>query len=182
MKHCGTQPIRTERLTLRRYAVDDSEEMFRWGSDDQVTHFLPWPTYTSVDGVRAVLTEWEAQYNSDTFYEWAIIPDEENAVMGGIGVVRFDEGANTMEVGYVLSRECWGKGYAAEALKAVLNYLFTNVGPDRITAKHDTENVNSGRVMQKAGMRYLKTCEKYAETNLGLRDMTIYEITRTNAE
>ena len=61
---------------------------------------------------------------------------------------------NRIEIGFKLKRDYWNKGITTEALSAVMNFLFNEVGMHRITAKHDIENPASGIVLQKCGMQY----------------------------
>lgn len=160
--------IETERLILRPFAMDDAQAMFdNWASDAEVTKFLTWPAHGGVAETRAVLADWVGAQS----LEWAIVPKDRGEPVGSISVVR--DAGDEVEVGYCLSRACWGKGYAPEALRALLGWLFAH-GARRAFAKHDLENPNSGRVMQKAGMRYLETRAGGVVNGLGKRDVAVY--------
>ncbi len=75
MNHCGTYTIETKRLLLREFMVEDAEAMFQnWASDKEVTKFLTWPAYTSLDTAIHILNEWTASYEKPDFYQWAIVP------------------------------------------------------------------------------------------------------------
>ena len=162
--------IETERLTLRPFCVDDAQAMFdNWASDPAVTRFLTWPPHKSVDVTRAVISSWVARESA----EWCIVPKEYGEAMGSMGVVNVD--GDTVEVGYCLSQKCWGRGYAAEALKATIQALFA-MGTRRVTAKHDVNNPNSGRVMQKAGMVWLENRRAVVSPALGEHDLVVYHI------
>ena len=162
--------IETERLTLRPFRVDDAQAMFdNWASDPVVTRFLTWPSHKSVDVTRAVISSWVERGSA----EWCIVPKEFGEAMGSMGVVNVD--GDTVEVGYCLSQKCWGRGYAAEALKATIQALFA-MGARRVTAKHDVNNPNSGRVMQKAGMVWLENRRAVVSPALGERDLVVYHI------
>lgn len=69
----------------------------------------------------------------------------------------------------------WGHGYVAEALKEVISYLFKE-GNDLVRARHDKNNSHSGRVMQKAGMKYEGILRKSAKNNQGVVDDVVYSI------
>ena len=162
--------IETERLTLRPFCVDDAQAMFdNWASDPAVTRFLTWPPHKSVDVTRDVISSWVARESA----EWCIVPKEYGEAMGSMGVVNVD--GDTVEVGYCLSQKCWGRGYAAEALRATIQALFA-MGAKRVTAKHDVNNPNSGRVMQKAGMIWLENRRAVVSPVLGERDLVVYHI------
>ena len=86
-----------------------------------------------------------------------------------------DYKTNTVEIGYCIGQAYWGHGYVAEALKEVISYLFKE-GYDLVRARHDKNNPHSGRVMQKAGMKYEGTLRKYAKNNQGVVDDVVYSI------
>lgn len=65
------------------------------------------------------------------------------------------------DIAYYLKREYWSKGYATEAVSAVIKYMFTEVGIHRIGAKHSIENIASGKVLKKAGMQYRGHVKEY---------------------
>ena len=73
MNHLGTIELATERLTLRRFEIEDAENMYyNWASDPEVTKYLTWPAHSSVEVSEAVLRDWVSQYDSKEFYQWAI--------------------------------------------------------------------------------------------------------------
>ena len=79
-----------------------------------------------------------------------------------------------MEVTYAVGSAWWGKGYAPEALKAVMDFLFDRVGVNRIEAGHDVRNPNSGRVMEKVGMLKEGVLRQAGRNNQGLFDLVFY--------
>ena len=80
MNKNGTQRLETERLILRRYVIEDAEDMFRnWASDPEVTKFLTWPTHKSVEITKMVLNDWLPQYADGGYFNWAL-EYKENAV------------------------------------------------------------------------------------------------------
>ena len=152
MKHVGTQMIKTKRLTLRRFETSDADKMFtNWASDIEVTRYMRWQPYESVDGVKTMLDEWIGSYKNDNYYHWAICPDEGEPI-GSVGVYIASEHDHRAGLGYCIGRNWWDKGYMSEAVKAVIDYMYTNTDVERIEAYHAVENPASGKVMQKAGM------------------------------
>lgn len=122
MTHRGTKVIETERLMLRKFEISDTEEMYKnWASDDEVTKYLTWSTYTNSEDVEKMISTWIPKYESDEYYSW-IIQLKNSEVIGSIGVVGFDGGYNNAKVGYCLGRQFWGKGYCAEALKSDITH------------------------------------------------------------
>ena len=180
MRNRGTQRLETERLVLRRFELDDAEAMFgNWASDDEVTKFLTWPTHESVDASRAIIAQWVASYSDDAWYQWAIVPKGGNdEPVGSISVVRTNEATETMAIGYCIGRAWWHKGITSEALAAVIDYLFAEVGTNRVEATHDPRNPHSGGVMHKCGMTYEGTLRGHGINNQGLCDECYYGILR----
>ena len=77
-------------------------------------------------------------------------------------------------MGYCMSRAFWGRGIMPEALKAVMAYLFDEVGLNRIAACHDANNPKSGRVMEKAGMKREGVLRQAGKNNMGICDEVWY--------
>ena len=173
LTHKGTQTIETPRLILRRFTMDDAEAMFRnWASDDQVTKHLTWPTHTSVEVSKMVLSDWTSHYAEADFYNWAIVLKENGPEpIGSIAVVGISKNVDSAHIGYCMSRSHWGKGIMAEALTALIGFLFDQVGFNRIKADHDTNNPASGRVMEKSCMRYEGTMRQAGRSNQGIIDV-----------
>lgn len=179
MKHLGTKQLETPRLILRQFTTEDAQAMYEnWASDPEVTRFLTWPTHSSVEVSRAVLAEWEAGYAKDDFYNWAIVLKDLGKPIGSIGVVSKDDRVRKAHIGYCIGKAWWHQGIMAEALQAVMNFLFDEVGMLRLEARHDTRNPNSGAVMRKCGMEYEGTMVQSDWNNQGICDACWYACVR----
>lgn len=149
----GTRILKTPRLVLRPFTVEDAPAMYaNWAGDPQVTRWLRWPPHESVMATRAVLEEWAASYAQPDFYNWAITL-QDATLIGSIGVMRAEAGDH-LEPGYALGRAWWGRGYATEALRAVVEYLFSEEGVQALSCCHAVGNPASGAVQRKVGFRY----------------------------
>jgi len=178
LTHRGTQIIDTERFLLRKLEVADADDMFKnWATDSEVTKFLSWKPHDNVEETKEIISQWALEYEKDDNYDWAIILKDIWEVIGEISVVRMEEKHYSCEVGYCMSRKYWNKGIMTEALKDVINYLFSEVGFNRIVALHDTNNSASGKVMLKSGMKYEGTLRQanYNEKR-GFYDLAVYGI------
>ncbi len=175
MKHLGNLPIETERLILRPFRESDAQAMYDgWASDPDVARYCTWPTHENIGVTKEVVALWTQP--DPTSYNWCIAFRQDDICIGAISVGHTDEETETMEIGYCIAKSCWGKGATAEAATAVLDFLFYQVGARRIIAKHDPKNPNSGKVMKKAGMRYLET--RPAMYNTGPCEAPVYFIDR----
>lgn len=183
MNKAGTQNIETPRLLLRRFKLEDAEDMFEnWASDPEVTRFLTWPVHSDADVTRELLKDWISRYEDGGFFNWAMEYKENGKVIGNISVVRLNENTEAADMGYCMSRTFWGQGLMPEALKAVMEYLFDVVGLNRIAACHDANNPKSGRVMEKAGMKPEGTLRAAGKNNLGICDEVWHSMLRSDRD
>ena len=183
MKHLGTKRMETARLVLRPFVKEDAPAMYRnWASDPEVTKFLSWPTYKTVDTAYEILNIWVSQYRDDTFYQWAIELKEIGEVIGSISVVNFDERVDMAEIGFCIGRSWWGQGIMTEAFQAVIDFLFGEVGVLRIEAGHDPNNPTSGAVQRKCGLKYEGTLRRSIRSNQGITDKTVMAILKEEWE
>lgn len=179
MNHLGTVTLETERLILRRIALGDAEEMFNnWAKSERVTRFLTWQPYRSVDDAVGYIQYCIDSYEKPDTYNWVIEYKENGQVIGSISVVELREDVACAEVGYCLGDAYWGRGIMPEALREVIRFLFTQVGVERIQATHDVNNPNSGKVMEKCGLRYEGTLRRYGRNNQGVCDSAVRAILR----
>lgn len=150
----GTQLLETRRLVLRRFAPNDAQAMYEtWAGNAAAMRFLRWQPHTCVGETQALLARWAAQYACDTFYNWAVVRKADGALLGSIGAVPSEEHSAVLEPGYAFGRAFWGRGYATEALAAVVRYLFEAEGQAALACCHAHANPASGRVMRKCGFR-----------------------------
>lgn len=179
MKHLGTRRIETKRLILRRFTLDDALPMYRnWASDPEVTKYLTWQTHENAEQTKNVLESWISSYENEDKYIWCIAKKENDEPIGSINAFHYQEKINAMEVGYCISRSYWHQGITSEALGAVMKYLLDEVGIDRIEARHDAINPNSGGVMRKCGMKHEGTRIRAGWTNAGIYDTELYGYVR----
>ena len=100
MKRIGTRRLETDRLILRRFTVEDAEDMYRnWASDPEVTRFLTWPCHVSAEATAKLLETWVERYGDGGCFSWAIELRETGSVVGSISAVKLDENVNAAEIG-----------------------------------------------------------------------------------
>lgn len=183
MKHLGTCTLETERLILRMFTMEDAQAMFEnWASDVEVTRFLTWPAHKSAAVSRSVLESWVSGYEKPDFYQWAIVLKSLGQPIGTISVVEQDDRFQKAHIGYCIGKNWWHQGIMSEALKAVMNFLFDDVGYQRLEARHDPRNPNSGAVMMKCGMKYEGTLRRSDRNNQGICDASWYAALREERE
>ena len=182
LTHTGTQNIETERLLLRRFKIKDAQQMFdNWAKDPENVKYLSWQAYKNIDDVYQILKEWIEYYKNKNYYRWCITLKDTAEVIGGIDVILTLDHIDCFELGYVLSKKYWNRGIMTEALKSVINYLFKECNAHRIQARHDVNNIPSGKVMIKSDMKHEGILRKSDKTNTGQWcDIAIYSILKSD--
>ncbi len=179
-QHLGTKTLSTNRLTLRRFRLEDAEAMWRnWALDPDVTRFLTWQPHTSVDETRSIIKGWIKGYQQPDNYQWAITlkkqPDEP---IGSISVVEKDDRIRMVHIGYCIGKNWWHQGITSEALEEIIRCFFEEVGINRIESRHDPANPYSGKVMIKCGLK-LEGVKKQGDwNNQGICDCLCYGLVR----
>ena len=145
----GPQRIETARLSLRRPNLADADAVFlRYASDPAVTKFLSWPTHASIEDTRAFLRFSDAEWRRWPAGPYLIESLSERAVLGSTGLSF--ETADVAATGYVLARDAWGRGYATEALGAMVE-LACQLGVRRLYALCHPGHARSAHVLEKCG-------------------------------
>lgn len=170
--------LQTERLILRRLSTSDCEDVFYYSRDPQVPKYLLWDPHPNLDYTRQYLDYIAQRYRLGDFYDWALERKSDGRVIGTCGFTSINFHSDSAEVGYVLARDCWGQGYAAEALECVLGFGFDYVGFNRIEAKYMAENPASRRVMEKCSMTFEGVLRSSMKVKGKYRDIGICSILR----
>lgn len=176
LRHKGTQTIETPRLILRRAKMEDAEAMFRnWANDTEVTRYLTWPPHESIEVTQRLLQSWVDRYQTDDYYQWMIVLRETNEPIGSIMASTMGR-AQSAHIGYCIGKHWWHQGIMSETLKAVMDFLFNEVGYHRVESLHDPNNPYSGAVMRKCGMKYEGRLRQADRNNQGVCDACYYGI------
>lgn len=178
-KHTGTDLLQTERLLLRKFNYSDAGDMFKnWISDPIVQQNYGEQVYGSEGAVLKLLEKWIPQYSDKGFYRWAIIHNETGKNIGQIAFCKVYDEFETAELEYCIGQNFWGRGYTAEALKKVLNYSFNIPEFLKLEAFHRITNPNSGRVLQKSGMKIVSNVKRFELINEQPCNEVCYALTR----
>ena len=178
----GTAELRTDRMILRRYRPEDADLLYRYfGTDSVMYKYSGWNPYATPEMAEGAVREFIGSYGDERFYGWAL--DVDGTLCGTIGAYDYQVGAggcgdDRIEVGLSVARDCWGRGYATEALKAVLLYLTENEGISCVTAWCAAENVGSRRAVEKAGMKLVRTEEGGLKVGDHVYDKLFFEYVR----
>ncbi len=163
--------INTQRLLLRPLKISDANDVFEWVSDERVSKYMVYNTYTDIKQVKEWLTF--VEHDTSTYnFGFERISDGKLIGSGDIG---FDGKKGSWVFGYNFRYDCWGMGYATEATKAMINYIYTNFGAKKFASDHAEPNLASGNVMKKCGLHFVGYGEfKKLDGTMSMRSM-MYE-------
>ena len=146
-----TLQITTRRLTIRPVTGGDLADLFDINGDDEVTAFLPYITWQSHEDGIAWLARMETLMAAETANQLVISRTADQKILGTVLLFNFNAVSACIELGYVLGRCHWRKGYAKEALAAVCQHVFANLGIHRIEAEVNTDNLASNALLRRLG-------------------------------
>jgi [ribosomal protein S5]-alanine N-acetyltransferase len=172
-------PLRTARLLLREIGPADIPAIHEYAGDPEVVRYMQWgpnDLATTVEVTRDWLDE-QQRWPRDSV-QLAIEPAGEAKIAGAIHLWVSDAHNATGSFGFVLNRAYWGRGYATEAARAVMDCAFREVGLHRLCATCDTRNLASAHVLEKLGMRREAEHRKDVLQKMEWRDSYLYAILR----
>ncbi len=149
MRRC--ERVETDRLILRRPVSEDAEALFgRYANDREVTRYLSWPRHTSVEDTRQFIAFSDREWECRPAGPYLVESKESGLLLGSTGLAF--ESSQRASTGYVLAKDAWGKGYATEALRTVVE-IGRAAGLVRLYAICHSENAASARVLEKCGFQ-----------------------------
>jgi [ribosomal protein S5]-alanine N-acetyltransferase len=170
--------IESERLILRQLTSEDAADFFACQSDPDVFRHAGRTEETSLESARHMLNILFKRHQERTMLSWAIVLKEDQRLIGRFQMEAWSDENHRAAVGYLLGKQYWGKGYATEALRAVIAYLFEQTTVNRIDTFAWAENVASTRVMEKAGMRFEGLARQRRFAKGAFRDVKYYAFLR----
>jgi RimJ/RimL family protein N-acetyltransferase len=171
--------ISSERLILRDIKLTDAKDMHGYRSDPNICDFQNWKPQTLGEVEDFILNKIAKEFNTpNTWYQIGIFIKGCGEIIGDIGVHFLEEDNLQVEIGYTLSTGYQGKGYASEAVTALINFLFKNLNKHRITASVDPRNMKSIALLERIGMRKEAHFKKSIWFNDEWTDDIIYAILR----
>ena len=148
--------LHTERLTLRPWTMDDLSDLYEYASVDGVGQMAGWLPHKNKEESLDILQHFIEGKN-----QFAL--EFNGKVIGSLGIENYEEKELPefqdklgREIGYVLSKDYWGRGLMPEAIKAVVKYLFETVGLDFIVCGHFVDNLQSQHAQEKCGFKHYK--------------------------
>ena len=176
--------IHTPRLTLRPWQMSDFDDFYEYAKHPDVGTHAGWKPHESREESAEILVKF---IESDDV--WAIELKENSKVIGQLKIYpdenrgKFSESNSAKLINYALSKEYWGLGYATEAVKCAVKYLFEEMETEILTAFHFPNNNGSKRVIEKCGFSYECTiAQGYKNYNGQIYDSVCHSMLKSEYE
>ena len=171
--------LKTERLRLRKAKLSDAEAIFRqYARDAEVAKYVSWRAHKDIEETREYVRMCLLAWDVGKAFHWVIERREDRELLGMM-IARV--AGEKWELGYVLARRYWGRGYMTEALKGIITWAIRQRDIYRVWAVCDVDNAASARVMEKAGMQregVLRRWSVHPNISSEPRDSFCYAITK----
>jgi [ribosomal protein S5]-alanine N-acetyltransferase len=163
---------------MRELTTDDALAAFAWGGDRECFMYTPHEAVATVTDEAAFLAarEIEAHEQPRVQYHLGIVWHETDDLVGAGRLGISSPSHRGGDIGYGVRRDLWGRGIASEAASLLVDFGFRTLGLHRIFAVHHPDNVASGRVLQKIGMRYEGRHRDHMYAHGSWRDSLAYAI------
>ena len=171
--------IETARLVIRVVQERDLPDLFDVHSDDEVTRFLPYETWRTMDDAHAWyarMTNLQAEGKS---HQLVVIENATGRVIGTAVLFNVDAVSARAEVGYALGKRWWGKGHMREALEALIGCAFDKIELRRIEAFADLRNAASDRLLLDLGFTCEGTMRQRVVMKGEIKDSSVYGLLRS---
>lgn len=168
-------PLSTHRLSLVALGLEHAPSIFAYASDPEISRLVAWPRHENIETSRRFAAQVMVGYAEGGHYEWGVVRRSDQAFIGTCGFGQIDFACRAGDINYVLAKPYWGKGYATEAVGAVLHFGFGRLGLRLIEAQAFQDNIASIHVMAKLGLRYRETRPMSQESG-PLRPICVWQI------
>lgn len=145
--------IQSERLQLRKVAIEDMEDLFRMYSNENMFTYRPGMVRKTREMIEKLIdTIWQEYERKERVYLAVCLNDNPSKVIGIGEIYDIDSRLERATIGYSIDEEYWGMGIATETVGMMIEYLFDEIETNRIEAHIMPENEPSARVLSKNGM------------------------------
>jgi RimJ/RimL family protein N-acetyltransferase len=144
-------PIESPRLRVRLVGEADLPALLVVNGEDEVTRFLPYPTWQSMADARAWHERMAKLQAEGSALQFVVVDRASDVAVGSILVFRFDAPSARAELGYTLGRAWWGRGYMSEALTAFIEQAVSAMALRRLEAQVNSANARSGQLLRRLG-------------------------------
>ena len=159
--------IETERLIIREFELSDAEGLFELDSNPDVLKFIGIDSVKEIQESEDLITVLQKQYAENGIWRWAVIEKSTGGFMCWSGLKLYRESINNQiniyELGYRFIPRFWGKGFATESARALVNYAFYELKIPKLFAVTDLEHHSSKNVLHKVGFKDIEVIKYHGE-------------------
>ncbi len=167
-------PFDSFRLRLRPVEAADLPDLLEVNGDDEVTRFLPYATWQSLQDGQAWLSRMQAMGACGSGQQLVVVRRSDRKVIGTLLLFKFDEGSRRVELGYVMGRAQWRQGLMKEAITAACSYAFNGLAIRRIEAEVNPDNAASCALLLGLGFTHEGTLRQRWVAKGAAYDTRIY--------
>ncbi|MGY0489102.1 GNAT family N-acetyltransferase [Streptomyces sp. WG-D5] len=170
----ATPTLHTARLGLRPFTDADADALFALHSSKNAMRYWDSPPWTERARSERFLAVCRRIADEGSGARLAIDRTSDGAFVGWCGLTHWDATHRSATLGYILNETMWGRGYATEAVHAVLDWAFDTLDLNRVQAEVDTRNPASAGVLEKAGFVREGTLREDCVVNGEVSDSWVY--------
>ena len=175
--------LETERFVLRRLHFSDAESLFAILADEEVTRYYDDEAFKEISRARKQIEAWAGGYDAHRCIRWGIARREDDIVVGTCGYYGLHGWHRRGSIGFELARSYWRQGIMTEALDAILEFGFREVGLNRIQAVAMPGNEGSEKLLEKLGFRREGVLREYENWGKkGCVDVLMFSMLRSEYE
>jgi [ribosomal protein S5]-alanine N-acetyltransferase len=169
-------PLETPRLRLRRFTLDDADDVWEYTSDPEVTRYLILETHRTRQESRELLKKAIEAYECAESLMFAVEYKPERKVVGGCAMRNWERASGRVEIAFALARRYWQQGIMTEALNALLDSAFRRMDLNRIEAHTMPANAASRRLLEKLGFRCEGIMRQHEYFKGAYQDLALYSL------
>ena len=170
--------LESERLIYKKITSENAPDMYEYSKLEEVTRYLLWTPHLSLVQTERYIKLLQKKYDNGSFWDYGLTFKGDGKFIGTCGITSIEDETDTVEIGYVLSPDYWGKELALEAARTVMTFCFDVLGAKRICGKFMEGNNGSMRVMQKLGMKLEGIYHRSMYVKGEYKTIHVYEITK----
>lgn len=172
--------IESARLILRPLKPSDSEDLFEIFSDKHVMEYYNLPAFKNISEAVNQVDVFISSLKNKTMIRWGIELKDSRKLIGTCGLFSISEESRKAEMGYELNRKYWNRGIMTEALRTVMNFIFSQTDINRIEAFVEIPNTSSQKLLNKLGFTKEGILRQYELCRGELIDITIWGYLRND--
>ncbi|AOH54615.1 alanine acetyltransferase [Peribacillus muralis] len=174
--------IETKRLILREATKADAGDMYEYLSDVDVVKPMGLEPCQAVNEVYDEIEWYQSIYKGGRGIRWLITLKDNGKAIGTCGFLNMAQKHFRAEVGYELSQAHWGKGFAGEALEAVVMYGYQHFRLERVEALIEPANIPSQKLVEKQGFKREGLLRHYEYTCGKFDDLLMYSLLKNDLD